>query len=253
MRLAFTAACGMALTTSAHAQFPFPFPTVPTPTATTPAQPAQQQQSAGTILTVPMMDYGQVVAQNAIRGKNVNLLHFTQVAVGDMNSQVATVSIRQRSSADWTKWAPATTVYLPMRSLNWVKQANKNTAIIEQGVVGFGNTQVVQVEVAQNNNVQVKKGTRFMMAPMWAAPSIQALNQQNVNVAHITQLAVGDENSQVALLAVDQQNSARLKVPGNSTGALVQLNMNLAIITQVAVGNGNNQVAEVSVGQSNNL
>jgi hypothetical protein len=250
MRLALTTACGVALSTAAYAQFPgFTFPSY------TPPAPSQQQQqeSAGTILTVPLSDFGQVVAQNIIRQKNVNLLHITASAVGDMNTQVATVSIRQHNSADWTKWEPSKICFLPTKTLAWVKQANKNTAIIEQGVVGFGNTQAAQVEVSQDNDVEVKPGTKFMMAPMWAVPGIQTLNQQNVNIVHISQLAVGDNNSQVALLSVDQQNAGHLSVPGNSTNALVQLNLNLNVITQVAVGNGNTQAAQVSVNQSNNL
>src|SRR5262249_27355025 len=116
MRLALTTACGVALSTSAYAQFPgfpgFSFPS-PMPAPTPPQQ--QQQQSAGTILTVPLSDFGQVVAQNIIRQKNVNLLQVTAAAVGDMNTQVATVSIRQHNSADWTKWEPSTTCYLPTK------------------------------------------------------------------------------------------------------------------------------------------
>jgi predicted amino acid-binding ACT domain protein len=252
-QLALSTVCGMSLATAAHAQFSFPGFTFPGTTTPPAAAPQQQQQSAGTILTVPLTDFGQVVAQNAMRQKNVNLLHLTQVAIGDTNTQVATISIRQHNAADWTKWEPSKVCYLPTGTLNWVKQANKNTAIIEQGVVGWGNTQVAQVEVSQDNSLQVKPGTKFMMAPMSAVPSILALNQKNVNVAHISQLAVGDGNSQVALLAVDQQNAGQLQVPANTTGALVQLNLNLNIITQVAVGSGNTQVAQVSVGQSNNL
>jgi predicted amino acid-binding ACT domain protein len=251
-KLALSIVCGTAVASSAYAQFPgFNFPTAP-PTSPAPSQ-QQQQQSAGTILTVPMKDFGQIVAQNAIRQKNVNLLHLSQLAVGDMNSQVATVSIRQRNSADRRTWEPAKTCYLPAQSLPWVKQANKNTTIIEQGAVGFGNTQVAQVEVSQGNDVKVKPGTKFLLAPASAVPGILSLNQNNVNVVHISQLAIGDENSQVALVAVDQQNAGNLKVPASSTGALVQLNLNLNIITQVAVGNNNTQVAQVSVGQENKL
>jgi hypothetical protein len=166
---------------------------------------------------------------------------------------VATVSIRQRNAADWKKWEPSKTCYLPASSLPWVKQANKNTTIIEQGAIGWGNQQVAQVEVSQANDVMVKPGTKFMMAPLSAVPAIQALNQKNVNVVKISQLAIGDENSQVAMLAVDQANAGNLKVPSDSTGALVQLNMNLNIITQVAIGNNNTQVATVQVGQENKL
>jgi len=251
-QLAIAIVCGTAVTSVAYAQFPgFNFPTAPP--AASPSGQQQQQQSAGTILTVPMKDYGQIVAQNAIRQKNVNLLHMTQVAVGDMNTQVATVSIRQRNNVDRKKWEPSKTCYLPASTLEWVKQANKNTTTIEQGAVGWGNTQVAQVEVSQSNEAKIKPGTKFMMAPMSAVPGILSLNQKNVNVVHVSQLAIGDENSQVAMLAVDQSNAGNLKVPASSTGALVQLNFNLNIITQVAVGNNNTQVAQVSVGQENNL
>jgi hypothetical protein len=78
-------------------------------------------------------------------------------------------------------------------------------------------------------------------------------HESQVNVVHISQLAVGDSNSQVALLAVSQQNASNLQVPAQVVSPLVQLNLNLNIITQVAVGNGSTQVATVDVGQSNNV
>jgi hypothetical protein len=260
-RLALSSLGALMLTTSAPAQFQLP--SLPSPSsgvlATPPApasQPAatnQAPQPLGTVLTVPLWDFGTIAAQNVIRGKNVNLLQVSQAAVGDMNSQVATVSIRQHNSQDWTKWDPATTCFLPTGSLNWVKQANKDVTIIEQGVVGFGNQQVAQVQVQQANDAVVPPGTKFMMCPLSAVPAIQALNQKNINVVHISQLALGDSNSQVALLAIDQQTAASLQVPAQVATPLVQLNLNLNVITQVAVGNGNTQVAMVDVGQSNNV
>jgi len=247
--LAVSALCAMTMAPAAHAQFGFPFPSFPgtTPAPTTnPA--AQQNQYVGTVLTVPMKDFGQIVAQNVIHQNNVNLLQVSQAAVGDMNTQVATISIRQRNDL-----SPAKTCYLPVASLNWVKQANENTTIVEQGAIGFGNTQVAQVQVSQDNNLKLPKGTKFMMCPLWAAPQIQALNQKNVNIVHVSQLAIGDNNSQVALLSVDQSNAASLNVPPGAINPLVQLNLNLSIVTQVAIGNGNTQVATVDVGQSNSL
>jgi hypothetical protein len=254
-RLALSSACALMLTTSAYAQFPLPgfsFPST-SPPSSSPAASSQAPQPVGTVLTVPLWDFGTIAAQNAIHQKNVNLLQVSQTAVGDMNTQVATISIRQHNSQDWSSWVPATTCWLPTASLNWVKQANKDSTIVEQTVVGFGNTQVAQVQVDQANQVTVTPGTKFVLCPLWGVPAIQALNQKNVNVVHISQLAVGDNNSQVALLSVGQQNAADLKVPGSLTGPLVQLNLNLNIITQVAVGNGNTQVATVDVGQSNNV
>ena len=69
----------------------------------------------------------------------------------------------------------------------------------------------------------------------------------------INQLAVGDYNSQVALLSVNQENTNKLQVPGTLVGPLVQLNLNLTVVTQTAIGNGNQQVAIIDVGQDNNL
>jgi predicted amino acid-binding ACT domain protein len=260
-QLVLSSACAMLLTTSAYAQFPgsgFSFPPFTPPSAppsAPAAQPATSQtpQPVGTVLTVPLWDFGTIAAQNAIHGKNVNLLQVSQTAVGDMNSQVATVSIRQHNGTDFTTWVPSTTCFLPTGSLSWVQQANKDSTIIEQNVIGFGNTQVAQVQVDQANQATVPPGTKFMMCPLSVAPAIQALNQKNVNIVHISQLAVGNSNSQVALLAVNQQNAANLQVPAQAVTPLVQLNLNLNIITQVAVGNGNTQVATVDVGQSNNV
>jgi len=243
------------LSTAAYAQFPpgFTFPPVTAPAAA-PVQQDQSPKQVGTVLTVPLRDFGTIVAQNALRQKNVNLLQLSQVALGDMNSQVVTVSIRQRNNLDPKTWEPAKQCYLPTWSLNWVKQANKDSTIIEQGAVGFGNQQIAQVEVNQANQAKVKPNARFVLCPLWGLPAVQSLNQQNVNVVHISQLALGDNNSQVALLSVDQQNNAHpLKVPANMTPSLLQLNVNLTIINQVAVGNGNTQVATVDVGQDNSV
>jgi hypothetical protein len=252
-QVALSVLCGLTLAPFAYSQTPGPDFTFPSSVPASTAAADQQQQSAGTVLTVPLSDYGTIVAQNAMRQKNVNLLHLTQVVVGDVNTQVATISIRQKNRQDARKWEASKECYLPVRSLGWIKQANKNTAIIEQSAFGWGNQQVAQVEVYQDNEIKVKKGTRFLVAPRWAAEPILALNQKNVNVVHLTQLVAGDENSQVAVIAVDQKNARSVKVPAASAGALVQLNLNLTIINQVAVGNGNTQVATVSVGQDNKL
>jgi hypothetical protein len=250
MPLALSILCGVTLATATGAQPPFSFPSAP------PGQDSkdqQQQQSAGILLTVPMADYGTIVAQNATKQKNVNLLQLTQAAVGDVNTQVATISIRQKNKKDKKKWEPSKTCYLPMRSLEWIKQANKNTAIIEQAVYGSGNQQVAQVEIYQDNEAKVKKGTKFVMAPKWAVDGILALNQKNINLVHLTQLAIGNDNSQVAVLTVDQQNAGKVKIPKAAAGAMLQLNLNLTIINQIAIGDGNTQVATVDVGQENGL
>jgi hypothetical protein len=253
-RLALSAACGLMLTTSASAQFSMPdlsFPSIPGMPSAAGNPSSQSPKPLGTVLTVPLYDLGQIMAQNLIRQNNVNLLQVSQAAVGDMNTQVATISILHKNYWGGNSLQPAKTCWLPVADLNWVKQANKDATIVEQTAIGSGNTQVAQVQVDQQNTGSVPPGTKFVLCPLYGVPAIQALNQKNVNVVHLSQLALGDNNSQVALLSVSQQNSQKLQVPGSLTGPLVQLNLNLNVITQVAVGNGNSQVATVDVGQSN--
>ncbi len=255
-RLALSAVCGLMLSSAAYAQFPgFSFPSMPSFPASGSATPpaAQNQKPLGTVLTVPLPDFGTIVAQNVIHQNNVSLLHVSQAAIGDMNTQVATVAINHQNG--WGPYAsssPATTCYLPAGSLSWIKQANVDSTIIEQAAIGFGNQQIAQVQVNQANTGTAAPGSKYMLCPLAGVSGIQALNQKNVNVVHISQLAIGDNNSQVALLSVNQQNAQNLQVPGSLTGPLVQLNLNLSIISQVAIGNGNTQVATVNVGQSNN-
>jgi hypothetical protein len=229
--------CGLALIPSAYAKHKGDDP--PAPAEPTPV---------GTVLTVPLSDFGPIIAQNGMRQNQVDLLQVTQMVLGDTNTQAATISIREKHNKHAAKIC-----WLPAWSLGWVQQANKNKTIVEQTAIGSGNTQVAQVEVQQNNDGEVPKGSRFVMCPLWAVGAIQALNQANINVVNVAQLAVGDNNSQVALLSVDQESASHLQVPVGAAGPLVQLNINLTIINQVAIGNNNTQVATVNVGQANQI
>src|SRR5215212_941485 len=88
--LALSILCGAIIVPSSRAQAP----DFSSPTASPSSESKdQQKQSAGVLLTVPLADYGQIAAQNATKQKNVNLLHLTQVAIGGLNTQVATISI----------------------------------------------------------------------------------------------------------------------------------------------------------------
>jgi hypothetical protein len=246
MRLAFIAVCSLALVPPAHAKHADKNPPSSEPTSSAPAP--TDTTPVGTVLTVPLSDYGAIVAQNGPHENEVNLLQVTQMVLGDTNTPAATISIREKHNKHAAKIC-----WLPAWSLGWVQQANKNKTIIEQTAIGSGNTQVAQVEVQQNSEAEVPKGSRFVMCPLWAAGAIQALNPANVNLVQVAQLAVGDNNSQVALLSVDQQNAGQLQVPAAAAGALVQLNINLTIINQIAIGNNNTQVVTVNVGQGNSI
>jgi hypothetical protein len=85
------------------------------------------------------------------------------------------------------------------------------------------------------------------------------VKQVNLNRVEVTQIAAGNGNTQVAEVAVAQNNYATasegsmryLFVPSGAVGPLFQLNANIVVITQVAAGNGNAQVALVGVSQQN--
>jgi hypothetical protein len=234
-RLALSTVCSLVLLTSASADPP--------------------NNALGTVLQVPLMSLGTFMAQNIAHQNNISLLHVSQTAVGDLNSQVATVSVRQYNNNS-KKLEPAKKIWLPTSDLSWIQQTNRDTIFLTQDVYGVGNMQVAQVQVQQANassSAPVTPGTRFLLCPISGLGQLLALNQKNINVVRINQLAVGDANSQVALLSVSQQNTSNVQVPKTLVGPLVQLNLNLTVITQTAVGNGNSQVAIVDVGQDNNL
>jgi len=233
-RLTLSTACGLLLLTSVSADPP---------------------GALGTVLQVPLGSLGTFMAQNIAHQNNISLLQVSQMAVGDLNSQVATVSVRQYNK-NGKKYEPASKIWLPTSDLGWIQQTNRDTIFVQQDVYGVGNMQVAQVAVQQANastSKPVQAGTRFLLCPISGLGQMLALNQKNVSLVRVNQLAVGNYNSQVALLSVDQQNSNKVQAPSTLVGPLVELNLNLTVVTQTAIGNGNSQVAIVDVGQDNNL
>jgi hypothetical protein len=230
--MGLAAAVGLAMTLTpgkAHAQFG-----------------NQGAKPLGAVLGVPVRALGDVIRANAFTN-NVNVLHISQAAFGGFNNQIATVGISQRNTGLPNRGSSALVCKLPKVWLPAIKQINANTTIVEQVAVGDNNTQVATVEVGQSNQA-VKPGSRFMLVP---GQFVGPLVQLNANVTVITQIAVGDNNTQVAVVNVDQSNGGNVNVPANAVNPLIQINANLTIITQVAVGNNNTQVATVNVGQSN--
>lgn len=217
--------------------------------ATPPAQAQFGPVPLGAVLTVPIGAVGPIYAANVLQN-NVNVLHVSQTAVGNFNTQVATLSISQKNQLSGGGGG-FLKIKLPKAWLPVIQQINDNTTIIDQTAVGNGNTQIADVSVSQTNQTYIRGRTRFFLCPRpWLAP-LGALNQKNFNAVHISQLAVGNFNTQVALVAVDQSNSAGLLLYPHMLGTLSQLNNNLTVVNQTAVGNGNTQVAVVNVNQHN--
>jgi len=142
-------------------------------------------------------------------------------------------------------------------SMNALRQRNVNIVAIQGIASGNWNNLVAVVGVTQRNSSGQYVPAQSMYAPMAAVPQ---LRQINLNRVEINQVSVGNGNTQIAEVSVDQSNQAAYApkgslncffVPLAALGPMLQLNANLVIITQVAIGNGNNQVALVGVSQQN--
>jgi hypothetical protein len=227
-----------------------------------PALPAQaQEKPIGTVMAVPLGDYGRFLAANAfpgldsnnrpIQGNNANFLHLSQFAAGSFNTTIATVGVTQRNTGQ-----PAQQVYVPTGGTGQIpqiyRQLNVNDTFLQQQVIGVGNTAVAQVTVNQENSGTYVPGmTRFFLAPADQLAPIRGANVGvNINNAHVQQTAIGANNTTVALLAVDQQNANNLALPG---AALVNAvtNVNTNVVVQTVVGEGNTAVATIGVNQQN--
>jgi hypothetical protein len=207
------------------------------------AAPAYAQGYVGNTVAVPTYALRDIAYHNAVRQRNVNVLKVTQAVVGNKNTQVAIIGVSQRNS--FGGYSPSKHVAMPKSILPAVKQLNINKTFVTQVAHGNGNTQVADVQVSQENSAAPRTG-KYFLAP---TKSLGPLFQMNVNLTVITQVAVGNKNSQVALVGVTQGN--QVKVPKSHAGGLVQLNTNVAVVTQVATGNRNDQVAVLNVYQGN--
>jgi hypothetical protein len=212
----------------------------------TPSAHAQGlRKPLGAVLGIPIGALGPIIAQNVLQN-NVNVLGVTQTAVGNFNTQVATVSISQKNNAGG---GGPLKVLIPLPYLAAVQQFNNNETTVSQTAVGNFNTQVADVRVAQSNQTYVPGLTKFLFCP---TPFVPGVLQNNSNAIAINQLAVGDANTQIATIAVDQSNAANFKIPVAALGPIAQLNSNVINLNQTAVGNGNTQVAVIGVTQNNN-
>lgn len=224
-RLALWTVCGMALTSSAYAQSPF--------------SPAQQVD-LGMTMGVPLSAFGQMAAINSIKQKNLTFIALAQSASGAYNSNVAIVGVKNRNGTRTTE------CWVPTWALPAIKQINKTAISVEQQAAGLGNTNFAQIDVQNANFATVPAGTKFMFCPSWAVGSVL---QVNTNVVVITQVAVGVDNKNVALVGIT--NSNKVKVPTAAAGDVKQINNNVVAINQSAVGVGNTNFAEVTIDNRN--
>jgi len=205
------------------------------------ALPSRAHAQVGTVMAVPLSDYGWMAAQNAQIGNNVNFIALKQGAFGRWNENVAIVGVTQRNGA------PASKVRLKKSSLGLIQQTNTNLVFINQVAVGHGNSNIADVTVDQKNTATSAPRTgKYFFCPL---ESVGPILQYNTNVVIITQVAVGRGNTNLALVGVTQGN--QVKVPTSHAGGIVQSNTNVAVITQTAVGSDNSNVAVLNVKQQN--
>jgi hypothetical protein len=229
---------------------------------------AAQARPIGTALGMPFRSYVPFLAANAIRGNNVNALHLSQVVAGNLNTAVMTVGVNQNNNT-----APADTVFIPAPGATTVAQAQPAEAIyeqinvsdqyIDQTIVGNGNNAALQVDINQQNTGNYTPvQDRFMQEPIYAAGPTQQINAGqgiNINNAHLQQTVVGNDNTAVMTVNVNQQNARNLNIyaPAEQGAHLaaalpaVNVNVNVQVVNQVIVGDNNLAVATVNVNQQN--
>jgi hypothetical protein len=218
---------------------------------------------------------------------NFNQLGLSQTAVGGYNYQTAIVSVSQLGGGN------PKTMLLPYGQLGQMQALNLdlnfNVLAVTQLAVGNGNQQVAIVTVDQNHGDDYgyddsyggsqgggsqgggyqgggqQQGGTTLVAPWEDVPKLKEANASlNYNVMRVSQTAIGDGNSQTAILSVGQGGDGGggggysplgtpMFLPADKLGAYkalnLHLNINVVAITQVAVGNGNQQMALVTVGQ----
>jgi hypothetical protein len=215
----------------------------------------------GTVLAIPLADYGRFLAANAfpgldanyrpIQGNNVSFLHLSQFAAGTFNTAIVTVGVTQRNTGQ-----PARVVYFPTGGTGGVpalyRQLNANDTFVQQQLIGVGNLAIAQVEVQQENSGTYIPGfTRFFLVPADQVDLVRGVNVGvNINTVHVQQTAIGQGNTTVAMVGVDQSNANNLALPGSDLINIVA-NINTNVIIQLVVGEGNSAIATIGVQQQN--
>jgi hypothetical protein len=227
---------------------------------------AAQARPIGTALGMPFRSYVPFLAANAARGNNVNALHLSQVVAGNLNTAVMTVGVNQNNNS-----APADKVFIPAPGATTVaaaqpaeaiyEQINVSDQYIDQTIVGNGNNAALQVDInQQNTGTYTPVVDRFMQEPAYAAGPTQQVNASNginINNAHLQQTVVGNENTAVMTVNVNQNNASNLKIyapaeqKANLQAAIPAVNVNVQVVNQVIIGDNNLAVATVNVNQQN--
>lgn len=227
-----------------------------------------QERAVGTVVGVPLSQYGGFVARNAfpglgpnflpIPGNNTNFLHTSQFIAGSFNTAVVTAGVVQRNNSQ-----PADRVYFPAPGATpgqaqvpaIYRDLNFSDIYTDQTVIGSGNTAVIAVDVQQQNSGSYVPGsTRFMKLPIGVLEPTRGANSGvNINQIHTQQTIIGNNNQAVAVVGVSQENASGLKVQGPTRDVLAasDININVIVTNQVLIGDGNTAVATVNVAQQN--
>jgi len=221
--LALGTVCGMALTSSAHAQGWW-------------NNGAASQQKKGCVLVCPIGDVAWLVNYNLVRQKNVSVLNIFQF--GGINMAAVAVTQRNAFNANGNGAGAANVVYCPPQVALRLKQFNKSVVNVAQA----GGQNVAAVVVDQSNVVNVPAKANWFVTPTSTVPFIVQKNKSVVNVAQIG-------NGNLAAVAVDQQNAANVAVPASAVTVIAQIN--ISNVTVVQVGEGNQAI--IGVTQQNQI
>jgi len=197
------------------------------------------QMGSGGAPKTMFLPYGQLGAMQALNlNLNINVVAVTQLAVGNNIQQVAIVNVEQKNegSGDDDPWyggggqqgggqqgggqqgggqqggGKGTTLVAPWDDVPTLKALNKslnyNLLQVSQTAIGDNIGQTAILDVAQSNSGGGSTGLGTpMFLPASQLGAYKALNLHlNINVIALTQVAIGNNIQQVALVTVGQGN-----------------------------------------------
>jgi hypothetical protein len=194
------------------------------------ARECSRPNSLGAVLGVPVRALGLIIAAN-VRQSTLNVLHISRLEPGGFQSQIAIIAIKERNTDGPIGCGPVI-CKIPRSWLPHVMQINRYTPMVEQIAAGNASAQLAEVRVAQSSRSS-RPGSRYLLVP---GALVGPLLQLNKNLTVVTRLAIGNDETPVALVNVDLKDVGLLSVPVGASNLLSRINPNVVAVPVLYVG-----------------
>ena len=191
---------------------------------------AQTPEPIGAVLCVPATASGSIAALNeGALGHQVVLLHRTQGIVGTYRAQAEILSVRPSTPAPGQPME----IRLPPNWASVILEMNPNSELVPLATTGS----YVTVQALQSDQSFDLSRTRFLMIPLDALFSVRQLNPgRTLTLVHSSLLSIANVPLMVALVAMDQSQSAGLQVPQVVLPLALVLNTNIRVVRPGTAG-----------------